>query len=558
VYRPAVVIGASRTGEMDKIDGPYYFLPLIKRLRPLPSRVRIPWPRFGDTNVVPVDYVADAIDHIAHKPGLDGRAFHIVDPTPMRSLDVFNAFSAAAGSPRLAPALPRWTFDAGLAVPGVRGALLPWLGIPAQALDHVEFNARFDATRATAALAGSGIAPPALKTYAPQLWRYWCEHLDPTGATMKGDTETAQRSGVRMAMRAFRKTKREHVEPHDDYGFFGPDSVTWKVWSYPTGLTIGFQRAVVVEELDPALIAAVDKTNAVRYRPRTRYDRTLRYFAMVAFGDSRSTSTAANVLVKVHSKAVGIEPLSGNRYDANDPHSQLWIHLTAWHSILYAYEKYGPGRLPANEEAQYWEECAVAAELQTCDPADVPRTREGVREYFESMRPKLAGSEAAQSMMDHLLNAEVMFPPTPRALAPGRWVINKALRIATIATMPQWMRKMGGLRQPKLLDVLITPVMKTAFRLVRLSTRAELLLLSTLSPSTVPIAAPILHGIPARRPETLTPAQARERYGYAKPADAHREWRARQVELMLAGDAPSDAGLIESEAVLGRLARDAA
>ena len=39
--------------------------------------------------------------------------------------------------------------------------------------------------------------------------------------------------------------------PHEDYGFFGPDSVTWKVWTYPTSLTVGFQRAVVVEELDP-------------------------------------------------------------------------------------------------------------------------------------------------------------------------------------------------------------------------------------------------------------------------------------------------------------------
>ena len=42
------------------------------------------------------------------------------------------------------------------------------------------------------------------------------------------------------------------ITPHEDYGFFGPDSVTWKVWSYPTSLTVGFQRAVVIEELDPA------------------------------------------------------------------------------------------------------------------------------------------------------------------------------------------------------------------------------------------------------------------------------------------------------------------
>jgi uncharacterized protein (DUF2236 family) len=100
--------------------------------------------------------------------------------------------------------------------------------------------------------------------------------------------------------------------------------VTWKVWTYPTSLTVGFQRAVVVEELDPALIAAVDATGDVYSRPRTRYDRTLRYFALISLGDTRSAIKASDVLVKVHAKAVGTEPLSGNPYDANDPHSQLW------------------------------------------------------------------------------------------------------------------------------------------------------------------------------------------------------------------------------------------
>ncbi len=71
------------------------------------------------------------------------------------------------------------------------------------------------------------------------------------------------------------------IDPHEDYGFFGPDSVTWKVWGYATSVTVGFQRSVVVEELDPALIAAVDKTQGIYARPRTRYDRTLRYFALV-------------------------------------------------------------------------------------------------------------------------------------------------------------------------------------------------------------------------------------------------------------------------------------
>jgi uncharacterized protein (DUF2236 family) len=350
-------------------------------------------------------------------------------------------------------------------------------------------------------------------------------------------------------------SKQREITPHEDYGFFGPDSMTWKVWGYSTSATIGFQRAVVVEELDPALIAAVDKTQDIFYRPRTRYDRTLRYFSMVAFGSSRETAKVADILVKIHSKAVGIDPVTGNKYDANDPHSQLWIHLTAWHSILYAYERYGPGRLSQAEEEQYWAECAIGAELQTCDPADVPRTREGVREYFEQMRPKLAGSEAAQKAMDHLLNADVMLPPMPRLMRPGAWVASKALRYGTIATMPGWMRKMGGLRQPRIVDVLVRPVLQISFRVVESNNRTKLAMLKLISPMTLPVVQPIVLGIEPTNPEVVTPAEARARYGYDLPRDAHLELRARQAARVFAdGAEPSDEGLVESEAVLGAMA----
>ncbi|MFE0021627.1 oxygenase MpaB family protein [Amycolatopsis sp. NPDC059021] len=349
---------------------------------------------------------------------------------------------------------------------------------------------------------------------------------------------------------------RSKITPHADHGFFGPGSVTWKVWTYPTSLTVGFQRAVVVEELDPGLVASVDATQQIRTRPRTRYDRTLRYFAMVAFGGTRSTMKAADVLVKVHSVGIGIEPDSGKPYDANDPASQLWIHLTAWHSILYAYEKYGPGRLSPAEEARYWADCATAAELQTCDPADVPRDRDGVREYFERMRPHLSGSEVARSTMDHLLHAEVMLPPMPPVYWPATLVMTTALRIATIASMPHWMREMAGIRQSRLLDTLIVPVMRISFRLTRISRWLQLGALHLLSPSTTPIVAPILFGIPPETPETLSPGQARERYGYPKPAQAHLELRARQHKRVFTDrQDPSDIGLAESEAILGTRTR---
>ena len=159
----------------------------------------------------------------------------------------------------------------------------------------------------------------------------------------------------------------------------------------------------------------------------------------------------------------------------------------------------------------------------------MPRTREGVREYFEYMRPKLAGSEAAQKAMDHLLNADVMLPPMPLGAASRRLVVSKVLRYGTIATMPQWMRKLGGLRQPRIVDVLVTPVLKISFRVVESNSRLKLAVLRLISPMTVPVVEPILRGVAPTNPEVVTPAEARARYGYDRPRDAHLELRARQA-----------------------------
>lgn len=346
--------------------------------------------------------------------------------------------------------------------------------------------------------------------------------------------------------------RRPRITPHEDYGFFGPGSVTWKVWSYPTSLTVGFQRAVVIEELDPALVAAVDRTQGIYDRPRTRYDRTLRYFAMVAFADSRSTAQAADVLVKVHSKAVGTDPVTGRRYDANDPDSQLWIQLTGWHSILKAYEMYGPGRLSEAEERQYWAECAVAAELQTCAVEDIPRDREELRAYYDRMKPHLIGSGIARKAMHHLLDASVMLPPMPRVFAPLSWVVGRTLRAATIATMPRWMREMGGVEQSRLVDLAVVPIMKVAFGAANLNKRVKLELLGFLSPMTRPVVAPILYDVAPTNPVVRTPAEARELYGYAKPAEAHLDLRERQAARVFGeGGAPSEIGIIESEPILG-------
>jgi NAD(P)-dependent dehydrogenase (short-subunit alcohol dehydrogenase family) len=199
VYRPAIVVGDSETGAMDKIDGPYYFFPLIKRLRDnLPSWLPLVGADLGDTNLVPVDYVAKAMDHIAHLPDRDGEAFHLVNPEPQSVVEMINAFCSAAGAPKFATPIdrnltggatrllpqslrPTSLFSAVVRTMPAQVLLdqtLGRLGIPAEVVGHTSFPSVFDSKITEKALAGSGIAVPDLESYARTLWGYWEENLD--------------------------------------------------------------------------------------------------------------------------------------------------------------------------------------------------------------------------------------------------------------------------------------------------------------------------------------------------------------------------------------------
>jgi NAD(P)-dependent dehydrogenase (short-subunit alcohol dehydrogenase family)/thioester reductase-like protein len=191
VYRPAIVIGHSQTGEMDKIDGPYYFFKAIQKLRhALPEWVPLAGPELGWTNIVPADFVARAMDHIAHQPGLDEQAFHLTAPRSQRSGEVLNTFAKAAHAPQLAiridkkitDALPKGVFSMLLNLPqlkGLRRTVLADFGVPEEVIGHVGFTAQFDTRDTERALAGTGIEVPELASYADKIWDYWERNLDP-------------------------------------------------------------------------------------------------------------------------------------------------------------------------------------------------------------------------------------------------------------------------------------------------------------------------------------------------------------------------------------------
>jgi len=194
VYRPGIVIGHSETGEMDKIDGPYYFFKLLKRLRhALPAWFPLAGPEGGRLNLVPVDFVARAMDHIAHMGDdeLPGETFHLVDPSPPSMGEALNDFARAAHAPQFAMRLdanvtgivPKQVRAGLMALPtvkAIRNQVLADLDVPVGVLDEVgTLTAEFDARDTQRALRGSGIAVPPLSSYAGRVWDYWERNLDP-------------------------------------------------------------------------------------------------------------------------------------------------------------------------------------------------------------------------------------------------------------------------------------------------------------------------------------------------------------------------------------------
>jgi len=193
VFRPGIVVGHSRTGEIDKIDGPYYLFTLLKKLRgALPAWMPLAGPEGGKTTIVPVDFVARAMDHIGHlsDEDLPGDTFHLVDPEPMTVGEALNTFARAAHAPQLAirvdenltKAVPSPVRAGVMALPTVkkiRNQLYRDLGIPPEAMEVRDFRCTFDARDTQRALSGTGIAVPPLDSYAGRLWDYWERNLDP-------------------------------------------------------------------------------------------------------------------------------------------------------------------------------------------------------------------------------------------------------------------------------------------------------------------------------------------------------------------------------------------
>ena len=171
VYRPGVVVGDSRTGETAKFDGPYHVLRLMEKL-PSPGvffRVGL---GFGTVNIVPVDFVIEAMAALAHRPASAGRTYHLCDPQPHTPGELTEMFAAAIGKRFAYVPVPMTVAKAFFAPKPVQR----FFGMPVQALDYFDDPVRHDTTQASKDLGELGIECPRLADYLPRLVGFYRAH----------------------------------------------------------------------------------------------------------------------------------------------------------------------------------------------------------------------------------------------------------------------------------------------------------------------------------------------------------------------------------------------
>ena len=192
IYRPALVVGDSHTGEMDKIDGPYYFFKLIQKMRKmLPSWMPTIGIEGGRINVVPVDFVVNApsttsptsrartasASILSIRPRCASATCSIPSPARPTRREMTMRINAALFS--FIPRHMRKGLLALTPVRRIRHAVMKDLGLPDDMFRFVNYPTRFDCRETTRVLKGTGIAVPPLDSYAWRLWDYWERHLDP-------------------------------------------------------------------------------------------------------------------------------------------------------------------------------------------------------------------------------------------------------------------------------------------------------------------------------------------------------------------------------------------
>jgi uncharacterized protein (DUF2236 family) len=253
-------------------------------------------------------------------------------------------------------------------------------------------------------------------------------------------------------------------------GFFGPDSVTWRIHSDPS-FSIGGLRALLLQALHPVAMDGVARfSGGFKEEPWPRLIRTATYVDTLTFGTRTEARAAVDRVRAIHRRLGATEETTGRAYRVDDPDLLLWVHCCEVDSLLSVARRAG---LPLTDDDadRYVAEQVTAAELIGVPRADVPDSVDTLVAYFAGIRPSLAVTNAARDAYRLIL-----LPPMPtwvRYLTPAQpaW---GGLATLAVALLPQWARRMYLLPGLGLTDAAATAGLK-AFRqtMLRLPQRAR-------------------------------------------------------------------------------------
>jgi uncharacterized protein (DUF2236 family) len=209
------------------------------------------------------------------------------------------------------------------------------------------------------------------------------------------------------------------VATTDDIGYFGPDSVSWKVHREVTVL-FGGARALLMQAAHPLVVAGANQTGMYERNPWKRLQRTLILTYTLTFGTKAEAHAAADKINEVHRRINGVDAVTGKTYDALDPELLLYVHACLVDSALL-FEKLTVGALDDAGRQRFHEEQMLAAELCLVPRDSIPPTVPALRAWLADIedRGDLLVTDGARKVAALFLDppAEAEWRPVLRGVA---------------------------------------------------------------------------------------------------------------------------------------------
>ncbi|MCQ4127672.1 DUF2236 domain-containing protein [Rhodococcus erythropolis] len=219
--------------------------------------------------------------------------------------------------------------------------------------------------------------------------------------------------------------------PRIDDGYFGPDSISWKVYQNPVVIGLAGILGSVVAMLDPIGAAGVAQHSTYMSDPLRRVRRSNAYFLTVVYGDTAMAQKAGRDLFRVHSHVNGVVPATSESYRANHIDALKFTYICGFPSLWDCYTAFSGERIGPDDEKRFWEEQVIVAEILGIPKGVLPTTSSEVNEWVHYAETEImAYTEPAQELVNFFLHPP-MRPAWPLA------AVNPFLRIATIAALSQ-------------------------------------------------------------------------------------------------------------------------